>query len=107
MSIAASARPFEPAYHAPRLHRSMERLRGALLWLTGFCGAFVFMEPSPYEVAAVLVISTFLLTGLTLRPALMPLILMVIVYDIGFAIAALQVVDQQKAVVWVSVSWYL
>src|SRR5947199_9449538 len=103
MSIAASARPFEPAYHAPRLHRSMERLRGSLLWLTGFCGAFVFMEPSPYEVAVLLTIIVFAFTGLTLRTALMPLLLMLLVYDIGFAIATLQVIDQQKAILWVRV----
>ena len=64
MSISAPARPFEaaaqaPQAYAPRLLRSVERLRGALLWLTGFSGAFVFMEPSPYEVASLLAITVF------------------------------------------------
>ena len=36
---------------APRI--SLESLRGAMLWLTGFAGAFVFVEPSPYELMAI------------------------------------------------------
>ncbi len=58
----------KPAVHAPRLFRSVERLRGALLWLTGFAGAVVFMEPSPYEVASLLTIFVFALTGLRCAP---------------------------------------
>ncbi len=36
----------------PRRRRmpTARRLRGALLWLMGFAGAFVFIEPSPYEI---------------------------------------------------------
>ena len=45
---------------APPLFRSVERLRGALLWLTGFAGAIVFMEPSPYEVTSLLTIVVFI-----------------------------------------------
>ena len=87
--------------------RSVERLRGALLWLTGFAGAFVFMEPSPYEVASLLTIIVFAVTGLTLRPALMPLIVLLLLYNIGFSLAVVQVIDETKPVIWVLVSWYL
>ena len=38
---------------APGLSISAERLRCAMLWLTGACGAIVFIEPSPYEVDVV------------------------------------------------------
>lgn len=98
---------YDEREHAPRLLRSVERLRGALLWLTGFSGAFVFMEPSPYEVVSLLTIIVFLFTGLTLRPALMPLIVMLLLYGAGFALAAVQGIDQTKAVTWVLVTWYL
>ena len=57
MSLSAAARGgFEAAALEPRFSRSMERLRCLLLWLTGFSGAFVFIEPSPYEVASLLAI---------------------------------------------------
>ena len=39
-----------PASAAPRLRLSTEAMRSALLWLMAFAGAFVFVEPSPYEV---------------------------------------------------------
>jgi O-Antigen ligase len=103
----ASAPAVEPPVHAPRLFRSVERLRGALLWLTGFAGTIVFMEPSPYEVASLLTIFVFICTGLTLRPALMPLIVLLVLYNTGFSLAVVQVSHQSKPVIWVLVSWYL
>src|SRR5215831_13390379 len=84
---------------APRL--SLETLRALLLWLMGFAGAFVFIEPSPYEVLGVLAIAVFAVTGLTLRAALVPLIFLLILLNIGYATAMLQVVDQSKVVTWV------
>ena len=57
-----------PETYAPPLRRSVERLRGALLWLTGFAGAIVFMEPSPYEVTSLLTIIVFAVTGLSPSP---------------------------------------
>src|SRR5436309_4827964 len=92
---------------APPLLRSIERLRGALLWLTGFAGAIVFMEPSPYEVTSLLTIVVFVITGLTLRPALMPLLLLLLLYNTGFSLAVVQVSSDSKPVIWVLVSWYL
>src|SRR5947209_4850211 len=92
---------------APRLFRSVERLRGALLWLTGFAGAIVFMEPSPYEVASLLTIFVFVCTGLTLRPGLLPLFVLMLLYNTGFSLAVLQITDQSKPITWVAVSWYL
>jgi hypothetical protein len=92
---------------APRLFRSVERLRGALLWLTGFSGVIVFIEPSPYEVTSLLTIFIFICTGLSLRPTLMPLLVLLMLYNTGFSLAVLQVTDETKPVTWVVVSWYL
>jgi hypothetical protein len=78
-----------------------------LLWLMGFAGAFVFIEPSPYEVLGVLAIAVFAVTGLTLRAPLVPLILLLILLNIGYATAMLQVVDQSKVVTWVLISAFL
>ena len=99
--------PHAPTIQAPRLFRSVERLRGALLWLTGFAGAIVFMEPSPYEVASLLTIFVFACTGLTVRPALMPLFVLLLLYNTGFSLAVLQITGETKPFTWVAVSWYL
>src|SRR5437588_5568013 len=105
--MIGAAQTYDAATAAPRLFRSVERLRGALLWLTGFAGAIVFMEPSPYEVASLLTIIVFAITGLALRPALMPLIVMLVLYNTWFSLAVIQVSSDSKPVICVLVSWYL
>ena len=56
--MATMSATYEAAVQAPRLFRSVERLRGALLWLTGFAGAVVFtgnlslVGPRPHAVHA-------------------------------------------------------
>jgi hypothetical protein len=86
---------------------STEKVRGLLLWLMGFAGAFVFIEPSPYEIVGLMSIFLFGLSGLSLRGALMPLALMLIVLNIGYAIAVVQVAGETKPVTWVLISDFL
>ncbi|HMK80461.1 MAG TPA: O-antigen ligase family protein [Xanthobacteraceae bacterium] len=107
MNTAAVFHPAVLHPAAPHLNRSVERLRGALLWLTGFAGAIVMMEPSPYEIASLLTIFVFVCTGLTLRPGLLPLFVLLLLYNTGFSIAVLQITDQSKPTTWVAISWYL
>jgi len=86
----------------------LERLRLALLWLTGFAGAFVFMEPSPYEVVSLLTMTMFAISGLTLQPALMPLVLFLMLCNVGFSVAVIPLLGgETKPVTWVAVSWYM
>src|SRR5262245_29330189 len=105
MSIASPR--VEAPIAAPRLFRSVERLRGSLLWLTGFAGAIVMVEPSPYEIVSLLTIFVFVCTWLTLRPALMPLIVLLLLYNTGFSLAVVQVSNETKPSNWVLISWYL
>jgi hypothetical protein len=86
---------------------STESMRGRLLWLMGFAGAFVFIEPSPYEIVGLAAMVLIGLTGWSLRPALVPLALILILLNIGYAIAVVQVADEQKAVTWVLISIFL
>jgi hypothetical protein len=87
---------------------STEKLRSALLWLTGFSGAFVFIEPSPYEVVALATIALFALTGLSFRLAIIPLFFLLVLLNIGYGTAAaLQVFDEPKVGTWVLVSAFL
>jgi hypothetical protein len=70
-------------------------------------GAFVFIEPSPYEYASLITIFVFAATGLTLRGGIMPLALLLVLYNIGFSVAAIPVLDAPKTALWVLTSWYL
>src|SRR5581483_7860712 len=85
----------------------LEALRNALIWLTALSGAFVFIEPSPYEVVASLTIIVFAMTGLSLRTEHLPLIALLILINIGYALAVVQVITDSKAVIWVCVSAFL
>jgi O-Antigen ligase len=102
----STAFPADAAFQQSDVVRG-EAFRLALLWLMAFSGGFVFIEPGPYEICAVLTIAVFALTGLTMPRRLAPLIVMLVVYDIGYALAMLQVIDQPKSLTWVFVSWYL
>jgi O-antigen ligase len=86
---------------------SVEAIRGALLWCMGFSGTFVFIEPSPYEVVALLTMLVFALSGLALRAAIAPLALGLIFINIGYAISVVQVSDQTKPVTWVLISIFM
>jgi hypothetical protein len=55
----------------------------------------------------ILAIAVFAITGLVLRAPLVPLILLLILLNVGYATAMLQVVDQEKVVTWVLISAYL
>jgi hypothetical protein len=107
-AAAAAGLPRRPdAGDARTLTVQTESMRGLLLWLMGFAGAFVFIEPSPYEIVGLASMLLFGLTGMSLRPALMPLALMLILLNIGYAIAVVQVSDQSKPVTWVWISIFL
>ncbi|HXW25669.1 MAG TPA: O-antigen ligase family protein, partial [Xanthobacteraceae bacterium] len=105
-SVSLTAAAPAPAAVSPA-GLSLERLRAGLLWLTGFAGAFVFIEPGPYEAVSLLAIVVFAATGLVLRAGLVPLALVLVLYNIGFSFAAIPVLGAPKTVVWVLTSWYL
>lgn len=86
---------------------SVETIRLGLLWLAGVSGAFVFIEPSPYELVSLLTIAFFAMTGLRLNARLVPVTLMIITVNLGFSISVLQALGQEKTIIWVLVSWYL
>ncbi|MBX3533109.1 MAG: O-antigen ligase domain-containing protein [Xanthobacteraceae bacterium] len=87
--------------------RTVEKLRSLLLWMTGFSGAFVFTEPSPYEIFAAAAIFFFFATGLSIRRGHLPLLAILIVYCFGATIAVIPVVAEPKTAMWVTISWFM
>src|SRR5262245_27371559 len=84
-----------------------EKLRGVMLWLMGCAGAFVFVEPSPYEIVAILAMAVFVVTGLSLSARVTPLVLLLVILNIGYATALIAVADQDRPLTWVGVSAFL
>jgi O-antigen ligase len=90
----------------PAAH-TVARLRRLMLWLAGFAGGFVFVEPSPYEIVALATLVVFFVSGLPLRPGHLPLLFLLVLYNVGIAIALAPLLARDKALIWAAVSWFL
>ena len=84
-----------------------DRLRLGSLWLIGASSGFVMIEPAPYEFFIVLSLVVFAATGLTLRVGHLPLMFLLIFYNIGFATSLVPVVTLEGTAIWTAVSCFL
>ncbi len=90
-----------------RTARGVVALQRALLWIVGFGGAIVIIEPSPYEFATLTAIIVFFATGLRMRPLFVPLMMLLIVINVGYSLTSVGLLDQIVIVNWVATSWYM
>jgi hypothetical protein len=104
MAYAAAAEGSLPSMTAAP---GVVALQRALLWLVGACGAIVFIEPSPYELATLAAAVIFLATGLRLRLVFMPLLLLLFLLNIGYSISAAPLMDRPEVANWIATSWYM
>ena len=77
MSYAATAGGSLPSMTAAPGVLALQR---AMVWLVGACGAIVFIEPSPYELATLAASLIFFATGLRMRLVFMPLLLLLFLF---------------------------
>jgi hypothetical protein len=104
MAYAATAEGFPSSVTiAPRV----QALQRVLVWLVGASGAIVFVEPSPYELMTLAAAVIFFATGLRLRLAFMPLLLLLLLINIGYSIGAIPFMDKPEVANWIATSWYL
>ncbi len=82
-------------------------LQRALLWLMGFGGAIVFIEPSPYEVATITAMVVFFASGLRMRLVFVPLLILLFLINLGYTICAAYLLDTAPIVNWILTSWYM
>jgi hypothetical protein len=82
-------------------------LQRALVWLVGASSAIVFIEPSPYELVTLVAAVLFFATGLRLRLAFMPLLLLLVLLNVGYTIGAIPLLDQPDVSTWIATSWYM
>jgi hypothetical protein len=104
MAYAATAGDFASAStSAPRVLA----LQRALVWLVGASGAIVLIEPSPYELMTLTAAVFFVATGLRLRLVLMPLLLLLVLLNVGYSIGAIPFLDKSEVANWIATSWYM
>src|SRR5579859_2283236 len=82
-------------------------LQRALVWLVGASGAVVFIEPSPYELVTLIAAILLFATGMRLRLAFMPLLLLIAALNVGYSIGAIPLLDDSDVFSWIATSWYM
>lgn len=82
-------------------------LQRGLLWSVGAGGAIVFIEPSPYELATLAAMIVFYATGLRLRLAFVPLLILLFCMNVGYTVCAAYLLDRSEIVNWILTSWYM
>ena len=87
--------------------RAITRLQHGLMWLIGAAGGIVVIEPAPYEFVVVLAMVVFLATGMPLRAAHIPLLLLLVAYNIGYLIGVVPVLTEEGTVMWTAVSCFM
>ncbi|SEG72208.1 O-antigen ligase family protein [Bosea lathyri] len=80
--------------------------RGALWLLTASSGV-ALVEPSPYEVAFLLVVFVFALTGIRFSQKLLPMAVLLLIYNIGGTFSLIPWMDDPDSVRFTAVSVYL
>jgi hypothetical protein len=101
-ALAVSAAPLPL-----RRGRTITRLQRGLMWLVGAAGGIVVIEPAPYEFVVILAMALFAATGLPLRPAHLPLLLLLVAYNIGYLIGVVPVLTEEGTVMWAAVSSFM
>jgi O-antigen ligase/polysaccharide polymerase Wzy-like membrane protein len=104
MAYAATAGDFPSSTTVPPGVLALQR---ALVWLAGASGAIVFIEPSPYELTTLAAAVIFVATGLRLRLVHMPLLLLLVLLNVGYSIGAIALLDQSNVANWIATSWYM
>src|SRR5882672_12462147 len=111
MAYAATAGSSLPSMTAAPGVLALQR---AMVWLVGACGAIVFIEPSPYEIATLAATLIFFATGLRMRLVFIPLLLTLFLLNVGYTISAIGVIDQVQGGIdrpsvatWIATSWYM
>lgn len=108
---AASPRTPQPVPHAVALPGrppalAVGMLHGAL-FLTILGSFLVFFEPSPYEVLSGLLAFTCLLAGVTIDRKLLPLVILLLLYNLGGAFSLIPVIGDEPARRFIIISFYM
>jgi len=104
MAYAATAGGSLPAMTAAPGVLALQR---ALVWLVGASGAIVFIEPSPYELSTLAATMIFFATGLRMRLVFIPLLLCLVLLNVGYTIGAIPFLDKSEVANWIATSWYM
>uniref|UniRef100_A0A9E8CQG8 O-antigen ligase family protein n=1 Tax=Bosea sp. NBC_00436 TaxID=2969620 RepID=A0A9E8CQG8_9HYPH len=92
---------------APRLTVSYGAIKRGTLWLLGASSGLALVEPSPYEIAFLLTLFVFALTGIRFSQKLLPLAVLLLGYNLGGIFSLIPWMSDGDSVRFTAVSVYL
>jgi O-antigen ligase len=96
------------AQGGPRAYSmSIGKLQRAVLWLFVLVGCFAFIEPSPYEIMFLVTVFVFLITGIKINRKIIPLIVILLAFNIGGVFSLIPFMDEPASVRFIAVGIYL
>ncbi len=96
------------ALDAPRRYSlSIGRLQRAVLWFFVACGSIAVIEPSPYEFMFLVAVFVFLITGIRINRKVLPLVVLLLLFNIGGVISLIPFMDERDSVRFIAVGVYL
>jgi len=106
LSALADRGHAEPARRGG-LRISYAALKRGALWLLTASSGLALIEPSPYEVVFLLAVFVFMITGIRFSQKLLPLALLLLLYNIGGTFSLIPWMDESASVRFTAVSVYL
>lgn len=89
------------------LRISYAAIKRSTLWLLTASSGFALIEPSPYEFVFLITLFVFALTGIRFSQKLLPLALLLLLYNLGGVFSLLPWMDEAPSVRFTAVSVYL
>lgn len=80
---------------------------GFAIWLGAFLSGFVINEPAPYELFMALLIAVWVLMGLKIPASIAPLIIFVMLFNVGGIVSMMVMPDWHEGLIYVAVSFFL
>jgi len=98
---------FAAADRAPRASPLAIKLLHGCLFLTILVSPLVFIEPSPYEAAAGLLLVACVAAGVKVDRKILPLALLLLLFNVGAVMTLPHLAEDREALTYVAISFYL
>jgi hypothetical protein len=92
---------------APRRILPTRLLQTFTIWLLFASSFLVFIEPAPFEIFFGLTLAVFMLTGLRISIMFLPMITLLILYNLGGGMSLMLVADETRAIWFIAISVYM
>jgi hypothetical protein len=86
---------------------ALAQVQAILIWLMLASSFYVIAEPAPCDVLFILVAGSLLVSGLTFSAAVVPLVLYLLLYNLGGLLSFLQVNEDHRSMMFVITSFYM